>query len=44
MIAGIVTKSGVTYRVKTRQGIACLFLERENQEADADNIDNPEEK
>jgi hypothetical protein len=32
-IAGIVTRSGTVYKIQTRQGIACLFLEREEQEA-----------
>jgi hypothetical protein len=35
-IAGIVTRSGTVYKIQTRQGIACMFLEREeSQEADA---------
>ena len=41
-IAGIVTSSGTVYKIQTRQGIACLFLEREEaQEADIASADSP---
>ena len=37
-IGGIRTSSGTVYKIQTRQGIACLFLEREeSREADAAN-------
>lgn len=40
-IAGIVTRSGTVYKIQTRQGIACMFLEREeNQDADIASADN----
>jgi hypothetical protein len=31
-IGGIRTSNGTLYKIRTRQGIACMFLEREEQE------------
>ena len=44
MIAGIVTKNGTIYRVKTRQGIAVMFLEREENQEAGEQTDSPKER